>query len=1154
MKWVAIGWLICCSMLCGVAGESFFPGGVWEFNGDLNDSSGNELHGRGAVSFNDTAGGGMALCLDGDKVFVSDSPLLRLERGIELATRVRLDKLPPGNSWYDLVMKGEYHRGEYVLRLNPAKEGSTFGFFVNTGVWERRVNSKQVAEPGRWYDIAAGWDSEGLWIKVDGELVRTPRDGVPVTTREPLRIGAFEGEVEFLRVSRPAESMEGVGFWPLLSNGKSIVSDRYGWDIDPDRFSTSAEDSGLIMKSEPLYLPDDESFHLAPGLRVECLALFNELPEKGAIILMKDGEYMLRLDPAREGNSISFFISIDDRWEPRVFDDLPVERGKWHRISAGWDGSTISLSVNDRVKTMYRSGAAAVKGNPLRVGNFDGVVRNLVFENPKPLVVNVKNIRTHATLLHAGERFEVSGEVVNYSSPVTGCVATITLPQGLHVIGERTVALPPLGVAIPQSIGWVLRADTGMVARATIGVELDGEVLSSISKRLAIHDLETEFDTAQTLETSGLGSGVTYYIDSRGGNNSNDGQGPERAWRNFSHINGRTLGAGDRLLLRAGSVFNQELSVGADGRADAWVEIGAYGDGPRPVIRRNRDIDERCILIKNANYLAVRGLTLCFAGKGLIAHYDKPGCRGLLIEECIAHHIEGIYRFNSHGIPEWLNRRGAPGDNNARSAGFAVSGLSAAQLVFRDCEMFQCSQGFYMAGDQVLVERVFCHDNYTYNTSPHPVMANITRSVLQSSIFDAAGWHAHAGTMGIMLGNPKGFIIRNCHFLNQPDSGSSDQGGVDFEATGDGCLIDQCTFRNNAGAAIEVLGLRSPQTQNVEIRNSRFFRNNTALKLGPSEIFIWGSSRMPEVCCSTGVIRDNGYVLYPGVEFFTNQAPETTVWELHDNREYGDIDGLERAMPFNNPPQVEVKREIWSVSQAVNLEADIDDDGRSGRELLIRWEQLHGPGEVLFAESDRASTLAHFERAGDYTVRIVADDGELWRSAQTAVHILDPEVKLLKAWGFEEVLDKQGWEASGLNTAPQKWGDGFWSCIAKPVNYVAGGYYIFAMDESRDVSLVSPDMLEISLQARPKIVIMLQNSTNVQEMRVEFTTEAEPEWSGQMGKTFKIKAHDSKDRRYTFDLGSIAAWSGTLKQLRFKPAGSEPVTGTMRVGYIYIYH
>ena len=53
--------------------------------------------------------------------------------------------------------------------------------------------------------------------------------------------------------------------------------------------------------------------------------------------------------------------------------------------------------------------------------------------------------------------------------------------------------------------------------------------------------------------------------------------------------------------------------------------------------------------------------------------------------------------------------------------------------------------------------------------------------------------------MGIMLGGNDGLIIRNCYFRNQPDSGSADEGGIDFENRGCGCLIDHCTFAGRSG-------------------------------------------------------------------------------------------------------------------------------------------------------------------------------------------------------------------------------------------------------------------------------------------------------------------------------------------------------------------
>ena len=371
---------------------------------------------------------------------------------------------------------------------------------------------------------------------------------------------------------------------------------------------------------------------------------------------------------------------------------------------------------------------------------------------------------------------------------------------------------------------------------------------------------------------------TTYYIDSGAGQNTNAGTSLDAAWRDFTNINGRTLDAGDKLLIKRGSVINQELQVSARGTADNWVEIGAYGTGPRPIIRRNWDIADRCVLIRDPDYLRVRSLVVTCAAKGLVVTYTQPGHAGLLIEDCIAYHIEGLYRPNSSGIPEWRDRPGPQGDGSDVSGGIAVTGAPGRDITIRDCEMFHTSWGFFVLGDEVTLDRIYCHHCYAHNTCPHPAVVRVRKSVMQNCILDASGGHAFAGTMGIMLVDTQDFTIRNCTFRNLPDSGSHDEGGIDFENRGDRCLIDTCTFENNAGAAIEVLGLSAPQPKNVEIRNSRFIKNNWANKLGPGEIYIWGKSQPqdPQVCCSNGTIHKNGYVLLPGVEFFVNEAPTLT--------------------------------------------------------------------------------------------------------------------------------------------------------------------------------------------------------------------------------------------------------------------------------------
>ena len=551
------------------------------------------------------------------------------------------------------------------------------------------------------------------------------------------------------------------------------------------------------------------------------------------------------------------------------------------------------------------------------------------------------------------------------------------------------------------------------------------------------------------------------------------------------------------------------------------------------------------------------------AGKGLIVVFAAPGHGGLLIEDCIAHHIEGFYRPDSSGLPEWRGFRPTSNDdamvNHPVSAGIGVIGIGH-DITLRDCEMFQNSRGFDVRGEKVTLDRVYCHHNFAFNTSPHPQLVQVTDSVMQNSIFDASGYHAYAGTMGIMLVSPKNLTIRNCTFRNQPDSGSHDEGGIDFEAGGDGCRIEGCTFQNNAGAAIEVLGLRSPQPRNLIIRGSRFIQNNWANKLGPSEIFIWGSKKAStNICCSTGSIDNNGYVLLPGIKFFTNQAPLTTQWTVTNNAGYSSIKALDKAMPLNNPPVVAAGDDIISDRAEVRLQGSVSEDGRpAGKKLAVRWELLEGPGTVAFKAPIAAKGDAVFSAPGDYLLRLTGDDGELWTSSMVTVHIVPRGVTVNRAWEFNTPLDKQGWTDAELGTQirtnkPQTGAitDNSFN-ISYPVHYVAGGCYIIALENAPNAHLLSADNLNVPLKRHKTVRLRLQNHTPTTHMTLRFITDTDSTWSEAKSKSFAVTANDNGLRDHAVDMSALPGWTGNLRQLRLDLTGGDSAAGTCRIDYIWI--
>ena len=128
-------------------------------------------------------------------------------------------------------------------------------------------------------------------------------------------------------------------------------------------------------------------------------------------------------------------------------------------------------------------------------------------------------------------------------------------------------------------------------------------------------------------------TGTTYYVDSNGGNDSNEGTSEGKAFQTLDKVNTLDLEPGDTVLLKRGSVFEDQalkFTKEDSGTAEAPVRISAYGEGNRPQINTNghgkwdlnygTPLDNQnhkwkgtvssSILIEDAEYLEIEGLEL----------------------------------------------------------------------------------------------------------------------------------------------------------------------------------------------------------------------------------------------------------------------------------------------------------------------------------------------------------------------------------------------------------------------------------------------------------------------------------------------------------------------------------------------------------------
>jgi len=119
---------------------------------------------------------------------------------------------------------------------------------------------------------------------------------------------------------------------------------------------------------------------------------------------------------------------------------------------------------------------------------------------------------------------------------------------------------------------------------------------------------------------------TTYYVDPTLGSDANTGQAPEQGagtagpWKTLAHAGAVTFTTGDRILLKRGEVFREGrvLWLGGGTQADP-VTIGAYGEGPMPIVTSYRKV-------LATDWTEVRYSTDDISRIGLASYVMNPRC------------------------------------------------------------------------------------------------------------------------------------------------------------------------------------------------------------------------------------------------------------------------------------------------------------------------------------------------------------------------------------------------------------------------------------------------------------------------------------------------------------------------------------------------
>lgn len=612
--------------------------------------------------------------------------------------------------------------------------------------------------------------------------------------------------------------------------------------------------------------------------------------------------------------------------------ELSLENG-WY---AGVDGWTTGGSLGTTYEVPWAAPSPAPEGDQYVYGDS---VSWYVSQNGPMIAANTRYILSvDVFALDSGpSQVSVLLRDAVTSSALTGASNVATANQAIRQIdlpeGQWTTLRVGLNSRdLPSSVGSLLQIRINGTRLAIDNVRLDVDQ--------AVHD---------------------FYISSSVGSDSSDGFSASTPFKDFASLAPYLpLMPGERILLRAGDTFADELNIRGKGEAGNVVELSSYGEGPNPVIRRQDLTSDVGVVWNNASYARISNIDVEHSKIGIYLRYEYTdvGSRDVAIEDC---------NFRDQSDPTL-----EPADHNyefAWSDAIFVGGQAWQQaefatrlenLTIRNVTSINAAHLFgtawYFPGvyrsrlRNLIIEDCVAINNLAGAFQLFGVDGGHIKRVRSVG---GGGQDTWSGTTLGFMQNSQNFLIEDNEFSYIGRAQSADGTGMDFEGDTHNVTFRKNVIHHNAGSALLILSTGGRNT-NLVIEDNTFYNNAQ----DP-----WNSEINSEIQGSfdnhTGIIRNNG--IYRGSTNINFLAPNSN-WSGFN------IAG-NRQLEYSN---VRTRDTWWDFNVAGDF------DGWSG---FNQWTSAGVAGGALVGQSGGVDPYVH----SPLTWYDTSDSTYVWiRMSQTA--------------------------------------------------------------------------------------------------------------------------------------------------------------------------
>jgi hypothetical protein len=100
-----------------------------------------------------------------------------------------------------------------------------------------------------------------------------------------------------------------------------------------------------LSAGKSVEVADRPDLRLRPGVAIVGRFRLDAHKRWAQNLVVKDGEYLLRVDNPDDGANLVFFVQIEGKWESRLRGPV-VETNTWYDVRAVWTGQSMAMTVN----------------------------------------------------------------------------------------------------------------------------------------------------------------------------------------------------------------------------------------------------------------------------------------------------------------------------------------------------------------------------------------------------------------------------------------------------------------------------------------------------------------------------------------------------------------------------------------------------------------------------------------------------------------------------------------------------------------------------------------------------------------------------------------------------------------------------------------